>query len=68
MMMCKKEKMQKKKIREEKKEKKTPLKVGRLVLLLMHDIQQIELNDIDDKIARDFQFLSIYTGICETKA
>jgi hypothetical protein len=39
------------------------LQVRRLFLLLMHDIQGIELNDVDDKIARDIQFLSIYTGL-----
>ncbi len=49
--------------KEREKKKKTPLQVRRLFLLLMHDIQGIELNDVDDKIARDIQFLSIYTGL-----
>jgi hypothetical protein len=59
----KKEKMrktEKERERERKERRKTPLQVRRL---LMHDVREIELNDVDEKITRDFYLLSIYTGV-----
>ncbi len=54
--------------REKEGKKKTPLQIRRLMLMLMYDVREIELNEVNDKIARDVQLLSIYTDVCETKA